>query len=151
MKDRSGFVRPLAICGFRRNGKILACLGKDFVKNEEYYRPLGGMIEFGERGEDALKREIMEEISEGIKNINLLGTLENIFIYNGKPHHEIVMVYDAEFENEKIYEMDEVIVNEAPGEDGTYVWDRAYWLEIDDCMAGKYILYPEGILDHYKT
>lgn len=142
MKDKPDYVRPLVICGFSRNGKILACLGKDEVKMNEFYRPLGGAIEFNEISSDALKREIMEEISQEIKNLKYLGTIENIFIYNGKPHHEIVMVYDAEFVDEKVYEMEVVDVIESD-------WYKAYWLSIEDGKKGKYIIYPEGILDLY--
>lgn len=140
MKDRSGFVVPLVICVFSHEGKILACRGKDDVKKNEFYRPLGGMIEFGEHSEDALKREIQEELSEEITNIKFLGRLENIFDYNGKPHHEIVMIYDAEFINKDIYAKTELDVTE----DG---WHKAYWLPIKECMEDKYILYPTGILD----
>lgn len=141
MKDNSGFIRPLAICVFSRNGKILACFGKDDVKKEEYYRPIGGMIEFGETGEEALIREVMEETSAEIKNLKYLGTLENIFTYLGKPHHEIVMVYDAEFTDEELYDRNEIEINEAN------TWNKSYWLPIEDCRAGKYILYPEGLPD----
>lgn len=141
MKDKSRVTRPLVICIFRNDDKILACLGKDTVKNTEFYRPLGGMIEFGEHSKDALRREIAEEISQDITNIKYLGILENIFTYNGKPHHEIVIVYDAGFEDESMYQLDEIKVNEVD------IWYNAYWLRIEDCRNGKYLLYPEGLTD----
>jgi hypothetical protein len=43
------FTRPIVICVFSHNGKILVCEGNDTVKNEIFYRPAGGMIEFQEK------------------------------------------------------------------------------------------------------
>ncbi len=140
MKDNSGIIRPLAICIFKNGDKILACLGKDEIKKNEFYRPLGGGIEFGESGEETIKREIHEELSEEITNIRYLGTFENIFSYNGKPHHEIVLVYNADFVNKKIYETNEIDVKEMD-------WFVAHWLSIEDCKSGKYLLYPEGLIN----
>ena len=140
MKDYSNFLRPLVICVFRHEEKILACLGNDNVKNNEFYRPLGGMIEFGERAEIALRREIMEEMGEEISDTVFLGTLENIFTYNGKPHHEIVLVYDAEFVNKELYTKNEIDIDESD------IWYKAHWLSIEDCKRGKHLVYPDGLL-----
>lgn len=137
------FTRPLVICLFSNNGRILAAKGVDSVKQSEFYRPLGGMIEFGEHSSDALKREILEETNQEITNLKYLGTVENIFNYEGKAGHEIVMVYDAEFVNKGLYEKNEITVTEGD------VWCNAYWLNISDCKEGKVILYPEGILELY--
>lgn len=136
------FIRPLVICIFKHNTKILVCEGTDSVKNEIFYRPVGGMIEFGEKTEDALKREIMEETGEEIKNIVYLGTLENIFTYEGKPGHEIIIVYDAEFVNRGVYEKDVVNITESAD-----VWCNAYWKEVKEFSNGNLILYPEGLFE----
>jgi ADP-ribose pyrophosphatase YjhB (NUDIX family) len=137
------FTRPLVICLFSNNGRILAAKGTDSIKQNEFYRPLGGMIEFGERSTDALKREIMEETNQEITNLKYVTTVENIFTYEGKAGHEIVMVYDAEFKDKSLYDKDEIDVTEGD------IWCKAYWLSINDCKSGKLILYPEGILDHF--
>jgi NADH pyrophosphatase NudC (nudix superfamily) len=140
VKDKSNFLRPLVICVFRNEDKILACLGEDNVKNNKFYRPLGGMIEFGETSDIALRREIVEEMGEEITNLAYLGTLENIFTYNGKPHHEIVIVYDAKFTNTELYDKEEIDVVEVD-------WYKAHWLSIEDCRAGKHVIYPDGLLE----
>ncbi len=134
------FIRPLAICVFRHNGKILACEGKDSVKNEIFYRPAGGMIEFQEKAEDALKREIKEETGEEITDIKYLGLLENIFTYEGKPGHEIILVYDAEFINKDIYKKDAINITESND-----VWCYAYWKSLDEFGDGKLKLYPDEL------
>ena len=137
------FTRPLVICLFSNNGRILAAKGTDSVKQNEFYRPLGGMIEFGERSSDALKREILEETNQEITNLKYITTVENIFTYEGKAGHEIVMVYDAEFKDKSLYEKEDIDVTEGD------IWCKAYWLNINDCKSGKVILYPEGMLDNF--
>jgi len=137
------FTRPLVICLFSNNGRILAAKGTDSVKQNEFYRPLGGMIEFGERSSDALKREILEETNQEITNLKYITTVENIFTFEGKAGHEIVLVYDAELKDKSLYEKEDIDVTEGD------IWCKAYWLNISDCKSGKVILYPEGILDNF--
>jgi hypothetical protein len=40
-------IRPIAICVFRHKDRILVAEGYDPVKKQTFYRPLGGVIEFG--------------------------------------------------------------------------------------------------------
>jgi len=88
-------IRPLAICVFCNHNRILVAEGYDPVKKQTFYRPLGGGIEFGESSEHTIHRELMEEIGAEVSDLKYLGTLENIFVFNGEPGHEIVMVYDG--------------------------------------------------------
>lgn len=94
---RKGVIRPIVICVFRKNDSILVAEGVDPGTGNYYYRPVGGGIEYGERSSDALIREMKEELDAEICNLHLLGTIENIFTFNGDLGHEMVQVYDAEF------------------------------------------------------
>ena len=134
-------IRPLAICVFRNKDRILVFEGYDPIKNQSFYRPLGGGIEFGEYGEEAVRREIMEELHTEIKDLSFLGMLENVFIFNGTPGHEIVMIYDGRLEDSGVYDKAVVTVIEANGEEV-----RAVWKSLDEFGAGKSILYPDGLL-----
>jgi len=134
-------IRPLAICVFCNKDRILVFEGYDPIKKQSFYRPLGGGIEFGEYGEEAVRREIMEELHTEIKDLSFLGLLENVFVFNGTPGHEIVMVYDGALIDSKLYDQAVIAVIEANGEEV-----RAVWKSLDEFEAGKSILYPDGLL-----
>lgn len=135
-------IRPIAICVFKNDNRILVFEGHDSIKNETYYRPLGGGIEFGESGEEAVRREIMEELHSEIEELKHLGFLENIFVHNGKTGHEIVMIYDGVLKTRGLYEQAEMEVEEANGER-----IRVLWKNLDEFGEGKSILYPDGLLE----
>jgi 8-oxo-dGTP pyrophosphatase MutT (NUDIX family) len=97
-------IRAIAICLFSRGDRILVSEGVDTSKGDRFCRPLGGGIDFGELSQAAMHREIQEEIGADIQNLQLLSVIENIFVYEGKPGHEIVFIYDAEFVDQSLYE-----------------------------------------------
>jgi len=135
-------IRPLAICVFRNNGHILVAEGYDPVKKQTFYRPLGGGIEFGERSEDAVRRELKEEINVRVGNLQYLGALENIFTFNGIPGHEIVLVYDGELTESGLYDQAVIVGKEANGDD-----IRALWKSLNEFESGESILYPDGLVE----
>ncbi|HEX5838172.1 MAG TPA: NUDIX domain-containing protein [Anaerolineales bacterium] len=139
-------IRPLAICIFRKNDRILVAEGYDPVKNEHFYRPLGGGIEFGEYSEQTIHRELWEEIGAEVCELKYLGTLENVYVFNGTPGHEIVRIYDGVLKNAELYELPEIIGREM-NIDAAF---RAVWKPIDEFGAGKSILYPTGLLELLK-
>ena len=135
------FIRPIAICVFWKRGRILVFKGRDSVEGDDFYRPLGGGIEFGEHSEDAIVREIHEELGAAVQNVRLLGTLENIFTLEGETGHEFVQVYDAEFVDRSLYERDWLDGYEE--DEGPF---EAYWKRLDDFDNGLGRLVPEGLL-----
>ena len=139
-------IRPLAICIFRKNDRILVAEGYDPVKNEHFYRPLGGGIEFGEYSEQTIHRELREEIGAEVCDLKYLGTLENVYVFNGTPGHEIIRIYDGVLKNAELYELPEVIGREMDID----VTFRAVWKPIDEFGEGKSILYPTGLLELLK-
>jgi 8-oxo-dGTP pyrophosphatase MutT (NUDIX family) len=137
-------VRPLAICVFRHYDRILVMEGYDALKKEHFYRPLGGGIEFGEPGTETICRELMEEINVEVdrQSLKYLGTLENIFTFDGKPGHEIIMIYDGALRDSGLYERPVIVGQEVDGEEF-----RASWKNISEFGVGKSILYPTGLLE----
>src|SRR5215216_2758879 len=138
-------IRPLAICVFRNNNRILVAEGYDSVKEEYFYRPLGGAIEFGETSVDTIGRELMEEINAEVEkeSLKFLGAVENIFSFNGDLGHEIVLIYDGLFKEPKLYEQAMIIGNEVEINETFH----AMWKNIDEFGDGKSILYPTGLLE----
>ena len=134
-------IRPVALCVVRKGSKLLVWEGYDTVKEDFYYRPLGGGIKFGERSVTAAEREIVEELGEEVCNLRWLGVLESIFKVNGQPGHEIVMLYEADFVNETMYRRNPIWGQE---DDGSPI--KAIWKPIDDFKAGRGRLVPEGLL-----
>jgi ADP-ribose pyrophosphatase YjhB (NUDIX family) len=105
-------IRVISICIFRHGDKILVCEYFDKDRNTPFYRPLGGAVEYGETTQQAIKREIKEEISQEITDLKLLKVLENIFTLEGRLGHEIVYVYDACFTDESAYQRESFEVHE---------------------------------------
>jgi 8-oxo-dGTP pyrophosphatase MutT (NUDIX family) len=139
-------IRPLAICIFRKNDRILVAEGYDPVKNEHFYRPLGGGIEFGEYSEQTIRRELWEEIGAEVCDLKYLGTLENVYVFNGTPGHEIIRIYDGVLKNLELYGLPEILGREVDIDDSF----RAVWKPIDEFGIGKSILYPTGLLELLK-
>ena len=137
-------IRPLAICIFRHQDRILVAEGYDEVKGEYFYRPLGGGIEFGEPSTETICRELMEEIDVEVdkESLKYLGAVENIFYFNGNPGHEIILIYDGALKDTGLYEQAEIMGKEVDGEEFCAVWKS-----IDEFGEGKATLYPTGLLE----
>ena len=134
-------VRPIAICVFRDGERIFVAEGYDPVKQQTFYRPLGGTIDFGEHGHETIVRELQEEAGLEVANLRYLGALENIFTYNGRPGHEIVLVYDGEFADRSVYARAELECQEIDGVPFKAVWKR---LEEFDSRTP---VYPDGLVE----
>ena len=145
MKNR---IRPIAICVFRDHDRILVAEGYDPLKQQTFYRPLGGGIEFGERGHETICRELMEELGAEVKpeSLTYLGTLENIFTFNGTPGHEIVLIYDGALVDSGLYEQAVIVGHEADVKESF----NAMWKSLAEFGEGKSILYPTGLLELLK-
>jgi ADP-ribose pyrophosphatase YjhB (NUDIX family) len=137
MRDEK--VRPIAICVCRDNGRFLVA---EYCENDRlYYRPLGGRIEFGERGEETVRREFREEIEAELLDVRYLGMLENIFTSEGRRGHQIVLVYDGQLSDHSLYEKESLQGDEL----GSPL--KAVWKRLEDFGPGKPPVYPDGLLE----
>lgn len=132
--DKFKEIRPIALGLAIRNNKLLVSEGFDKVKNETFYRCLGGGIEFLEKSEEALKREFLEEINVDITVKDFLGISENIFTYQGKKAHELILFYSIEISDENYQEEYKVI-----DDHGETI---AKWIDINEFKNKNKILYP---------
>lgn len=136
-------IRPIAICVFRHNGHILAAEHHDPEKQQTFYRPLGGAIEFGEYSAATIAREMVEELDTAVVDLRYLGTLENVFNYNGQVGHEIVMVYDGAFADRSLYVRAVIHGVEDNGHSFRAVWVSL--AAVQDPAAPP--IYPTGLLE----
>jgi ADP-ribose pyrophosphatase YjhB (NUDIX family) len=141
MKTKS--IRPISLCLFRNGNRILVSTHCDAVKQDSFCRPLGGGIEFGESSREAMIREVREEIGLDIENLQLLSVLENVFSLEGQPRHEIVFIYDAEFKDKSLYEMQGIDCYE----DSIDAKFQAKWLSLEEIKADNIRLVPEELED----
>ena len=134
-------IRPIVICLFRNGSRILVCDLHDPATNRHFYRPMGGGIEFGETSVSALRREVCEELGVEIRDPQLLGTLENIFIYDDRRGHEVVFVYDASFVDDDLYRTPRF----QGIEDNGLPFDLC-WLDLVTLGPDSPPLYPDGLM-----
>ncbi len=125
------------MCTFIHDGKILASSAVDKIDNKHFYRLPGGRIEFDESSEQALRREIQEELGSEIENLRLLDVVENRFKYEGKRGHEIVFVYSGDLAHTELYDQPAIHFTD---EGNQY---SVEWVEINRLIREKIPLYPE--------
>jgi 8-oxo-dGTP pyrophosphatase MutT (NUDIX family) len=132
-------IRPISICLMRRGEEILVGEAYDSVKGRGFARPLGGGIDFGETSAAAAIREIKEELGFDITEVRLLGIVENIFVLEGTPGHEIVFVYDGRFVDESLYQREHLDAVEGKQQ------FKAVWRSPEALRNGPCYLVPEEI------
>jgi 8-oxo-dGTP pyrophosphatase MutT (NUDIX family) len=135
-------IRVLALGLIRDGDRTFVAEGYDSVKQQTFYRALGGGVDFGESSYDALQREFQEEIQAELTNIQYLGCLENIFTYNGQPCHEILQVYQCDFVDPRFYQLDPIVFPEGDRK------KRALWLDISLLKLGQLRLVPKQFLEY---
>ena len=97
----------------------------------------------GETSHAALVREFTEEIPAELTNIRYLGCLENLFVYNGQPGHEIIQVYQCDFADCKFYQQEKLFYFTEGEEE-----QKAMWVELKRFTSGELKLEPEAFLDY---
>ncbi len=135
-------IRAIALGFIQSGSRLFVSEGFDPVKQDFFYRALGGGIEFGETSLDALKREFYEELQAELTNIHYLGCLENLFTFDGKPGHELVQLYRCDFVDKTFYQREQIPFKDS---DQTYT---AYWLERDRFHSGELRLVPPACLQY---
>ncbi len=132
-------IRPLALGLIKYQGHIFVSKGYDSIEKREFYRFLGGGIDFGETSIDALQREFQEEIQAELSNIRYLGCLENIFTCYGKLGHELIQLFQCDFVNPDFYHLDQTYT--LVEGDSTH---DALWISVQQVQVGVFNLVPKS-------
>lgn len=135
-------IRVLALGLVRDSDRVLLAEGYDPIKQQTFYRALGGGVDFGETSYHALQREFQEEIQAELINIRYLGCIENLFVFNGQPGHEIIQLYQCNLADPKFYQLEQLEFVE-----GKYK-GTAFWLDIKKCKSGELCIVPEQFLEY---
>ncbi len=138
--DKFKEIRPIVLGMIKRDNKILVSKGYDNIKSEEFYRSIGGGIEFLENSKDALKREFKEELGIDINVGEFLGISENIFTYNGKNAHELILFYNVNIKESDYKETYHIIEDNCETD--------AMWIDIDKFKNKELKLYPEQVFEY---
>lgn len=116
-------VRALII----KDRKILVCQtgGRDY-----FFLP-GGHIEFGETMQDALRRELYEEMEAKVVRAQFIGGIENLFDQDGEKKHEVSFVFQVDIDIAAIVSKEEHI--------------SFLWFTIDEFINGNVV--PPALKD----
>lgn len=139
---KTGDIRVLALGLIRDGERTFISQGYDPVKQQTFYRAMGGGVDFGETSLEGLKREFQEEIQAELTNIRYLGCLENIFTFNGNQGHEIIQLYECDFVEPTFYQLQELVFAEGERQ------KTALWVEISRFKSGELKLVPEQFFDY---
>lgn len=134
-------IRPIAAAVICEADRILVWEDYDPSTGEVVAVPLAGGIEFGETGEQAIARELGEEIGATPRRIRFLGLIEDIYKWAGKERHELYLIYHVDLEDQDAFEGEELTVTEPDGT--SYV---ARWRPLSE-FRGSARLVPEGLLE----
>lgn len=135
---KPGEIRILALGLIRNGDRIFVSVGYDPTKQQTFYRAMGGGVDFGETSRAALEREFDEEIQAELVNIRYLGCLENLFVFNDQPGHELIQLYQCDFAEPKFYRLEELVFAEGKRK------KVALWVDIERFRSEELILFPEA-------
>lgn len=124
----------------RRGDDVLLSFAIDPVSGVRYGRFLGGAIEFGERAEDTVRRELQEEIGLELTDVSRLGVIEDVAQWGGRVHHEITFVFTASFADPAAYQRERFVVNE------TVCDGPAEWVPLQRLTRGEIPFYPPELV-----
>lgn len=133
-------MRVAALALIRRADELLVERGYDSDRGEAFYRLLGGTVEEGELGAQTVRRELREELGIEVDVGRRLATIENIFTWEDKDWHEILLVFECSLGGATLPD------GEWRVPEGDVVHEVC-WKRPADFAPGGERLYPEELLE----
>ena len=124
------YVRVRACGVFRRGTEVLLIRQYNDVGVARYMTP-GGGVDYGERVEDAVRREMREEVGVQVSDARYIGMFETLGrTPEGHLAHGISLVYEVVTQDEAIYLRDTAAV------DDNWLPFTAVWIHPADVPGG---------------
>lgn len=136
-------IRFVALGAVRREDELLVFEGESPETGEQFYRLLGGAVEFGEHSRDAVVREFAEELGVEFTDLTHIGIFERVFSSDGKTGHEVWRVYEGEIVENWPYDRDSFTFVE-PELDSEQL---ARWMSVECLRNDETTFYAPEVLD----
>ncbi|WP_051266476.1 NUDIX domain-containing protein [Nakamurella lactea] len=127
-----------------RDGHVLVSEGRDRRTGREFFRALGGGIETGETGDQALRREFNEELGVQLDQVDFLGTAVTRFEFEGTEWHETAHIFAVESSEISAMPIDVTLRVRDNG-------DLVRWVALDPIEPANKPLYPTPSMHLLRT
>jgi 8-oxo-dGTP pyrophosphatase MutT (NUDIX family) len=138
--------RQAALCLIRRGNTFLVSEIQDPQTGAVLHRPPGGGIEEGESPEQAVRRELQEELGVRLATIRELGTVDHVWFWKGREVRERAWLFLASSSDDARLSRGES--PELVEADGERV--KTFWRPIEDNGATLPLLSPPGVTEFLK-
>lgn len=143
--------RQAALCIFRRHSTFLVAENVDPHNGAILHRPPGGGIEAGETPEQAVRREIMEELAIPLKHVRQIGVIGHTWHWKSRELRERAYIFVADpAEDPRLSRGETIELIEADG-----LHSQTLWLPLDIPADALPPLCPTGLREllrsHWNT
>lgn len=133
--------RVVAHCVLRRGRKVLLIRFEEPGTGRVGWRAPGGGIELGETSEEAVRREIREEVGVEIEVLKFRGAVEGFIEWQGEREHEIVFLFEG-----WLREWGRLALSErVAGVEASGKRLDLRWVDPNDLLTRGELMYPEGV------